>query len=300
MSSYKKLNALLASAPRIPINNRSRIVLFSDCHRGDGGPSDNFMKNQNLYYYALSHYYEEGFTYIELGDGDELWENKRLSDIIEAHGHVYWLLSRFCSRRRLYMLYGNHDREKCRYQTGTYPACLSTYFDARAHCRKPLCPDLPFYEALVLHHEETGREMLLAHGHQGDWFNDSLWPLARFLVRYVWRPLETFLVSDPTSAAKNYKKRDSVERRLSDWAQEQHQMLVAGHTHRPVFPAPDEAPYWNTGSCIHPRCITGIEIDQGWIRLVKWTYFTKEDGTVYVGRELLEGPRGLNTVLLNG
>ena len=34
------------------------------------------------------------FTYIELGDGDELWENRSMKQIIEAHGDVFSLLSR--------------------------------------------------------------------------------------------------------------------------------------------------------------------------------------------------------------
>jgi len=28
------------------------------------------------FFFALEHYYAQGFTYIEIGDGDELYENK--------------------------------------------------------------------------------------------------------------------------------------------------------------------------------------------------------------------------------
>ena len=66
-----------------------KIVLMSDCHRGTGDWSDTFLKNQNIYFSALMNYYEKGYTYIELGDGDELWENKRMKDISEIHNNVF-------------------------------------------------------------------------------------------------------------------------------------------------------------------------------------------------------------------
>ena len=71
-------------------------------------------------------------------------------------------------------------------------------------------------------------------------------------------------------------------------------MLIAGHTHRPVFPSAEEPAYYNDGSCVHPRCITCIEIAGGEIMLAKWAYFIKKDGTVSVGREMLEAPRKLS------
>ena len=53
----------------------------------------------------------------------------------------------------------------------------------------------------------------------------------------------------------------------------------------------NEIQYFNTGSCIHPDCITCIEIVNSEISLVKWDIKTKEDRTVYVDRELLAVPR---------
>ena len=51
--------------------------------------------------------------------------------------------------------------------------------------------------------------------------------------------------------------------------------------------------YFNDGSCIHPRCITAIEIEGGCISLVKWSVMTRKDRTMYVEREILEGPAKL-------
>lgn len=79
MSDQSRIRHAFENAPVFPMNARMRYVLFSDCHRGDGSSNDNFLKNQNLYFTALRHYYDRGYIYIELGDGDELWENRKMS-----------------------------------------------------------------------------------------------------------------------------------------------------------------------------------------------------------------------------
>ena len=57
MSADSRLNAAFTHAPAFPLCRSSRYVLFSDCHRGCGTNNDNFLKNQNLYFAALQHYY---------------------------------------------------------------------------------------------------------------------------------------------------------------------------------------------------------------------------------------------------
>jgi hypothetical protein len=44
---------------------------------------------------------------------------------------------------------------------------------------------------------------------------------------------------------------------------------------------------------VHPRSITGIEIEHGGIPLIKWQIDTREDGVLQVVRVLLEGPQRL-------
>ena len=74
MSADSRLDRAFGHAPVLPLSEHSRYVLFSDCHRGTGTSGDNFLKNQHLYFAALQYYLERNYTYIELGDGDELWE----------------------------------------------------------------------------------------------------------------------------------------------------------------------------------------------------------------------------------
>lgn len=179
MSTYKSLSKVYNKSKIIPYNNQSKFVIMSDCHRGAGNLGDNFLKNQHLFFAALKNYYEKGFTYIELGDGDELWEN---------------------------------------------------------------------------------------------------------------RTMEIWGVNDPTAAGKNFTKKNKVERRLMKWAEIEKKIFIAGHTHRPTFPIVGEGMYFNDGSCVHPRCITALEIEEGKITLVKWCVMTREDRSMYVERVVLEGP----------
>lgn len=293
MSCYQRLCKSFEGAPRLPLNYQTRYVLISDCHRGTGTSNDNFLKNQNLYYAALRHYYQNGYTYIELGDGDELWENRSMEQIIETHGNVFWLLSCFHAKGRLYMLYGNHDmvKKNCRYAEKacyTYPRCCGN----NPHLEnQPLLPGLKFYSGIILENISVpdSMDLYLTHGHQADLFNSTFWRFSRFLVRYLWKPLERYGLLDPTSAAKNYTRKHKTEERLHLFAEQEKVVLITGHTHRPALSA-DDPYYYNSGSCVHPRCITCLEIAHMKIWLVKWTLATRPDMTLYVSREVISGP----------
>ena len=77
-----------------------------------GAVNDNFLKNAGSYYTALQYYYQYGFCYIEAGDGDELWENCTLEQVMKIYEDIFSQLRRFHNEGRLYMLYGNHDMIK--------------------------------------------------------------------------------------------------------------------------------------------------------------------------------------------
>lgn len=51
--------------------------------------------------------------------------------------------------------------------------------------------------------------------------------------------------------------------------------------------------YLNAGSCVHPGCITAIELEQMQMTLVKWKVATRPDMTMYVVREKLAGPAAI-------
>lgn len=299
MSYMTRLDRAFSNAPVLPLSEQTSYVLFSDCHRGTGNSNDNFLKNRTLYYAALTYYEQEDYTYIELGDGDELWENRRYSQIIDIHREIFLMFKKLHEENRLYLLYGNHDHCKknsryCKKHCSTYhPSYIccnkcptSEKPAAPGHCL-PLLPGLQFFPALILKNAQTGTELYLTHGHQADFLNSTLAPLSSFLVRWIWKPLEHLGVQDPTSAARNYTRKRTTEKRLTQWARQNHKILIAGHTHRPMTGSP-VSPYFNTGSCVHPESITCIEISGNALSLVRWRLDTKKNRTLYVKREVLE------------
>ncbi|OQD42579.1 serine/threonine protein phosphatase [Croceivirga radicis] len=292
MSSDRRLTRAYKNAKVVPFNADSKFIIFSDCHRGDNSFADDFANNRNIYFHALNHYYREGFNYCELGDGDELWENINFESIFEAHKNVYQLLRQFHLQHRLHMVWGNHDMV---YRDPKYVENhLSSYFEPIDGEDKSLFVGLTYNEALVLKNEETGQEIFCTHGHQADWWNYKFWKVGRFLVRILWKPLQVVGIADPTSPAKNYKELIRIEKRIKKWIlKNKLKITIAGHTHRPRFPEPGQIPFFNDGSCVHPRSITGIEIVENKIALIKWQIATKPDGTLQIVRVLLEGPEHL-------
>lgn len=284
----KRLKEAYQNAEHIWIDKGSRLVCMSDCHRGVGNRGDNFLPNQNIFLAALGYYYDLGFSYMELGDGDELWENKKLNRIVDFHSDVFELMACFHAEGRFRMLYGNHD---CKKRKGKFlRAHCSQYYCDSEDCQKELFRHIQARESILLKDRISGHEILLLHGHQGDLMNDILWPLTAFLVRFVWRPLELFGVYDPTSAAKNYKKRKKTERRLDRFAGKNQILVLAGHTHRPRLPEPGESFYLNDGSCVHPRGITAMEIEGGRLTLVRWSVMVRHGRSLSVERTVLAGP----------
>lgn len=286
MSAHARISKAFDEALELPLDRNTKYILLSDCHRGNGSHNDNFLKNEFLYVAALEYYFKKGFSYIELGDGDELWENRSIRQIKEVHRQSFEMLAKYYEEGRLYLLYGNHDMVK-------KDRCFARKHFCTCYCTQTmqefsLCPGIRFYEGIILKDLEKQRDIYLTHGHQADLLNSIFWRLSGFLVRYVWKPLEKAGFSDPTSAAKNNTKKKKSERILSDWAKQRGHLLISGHTHHPMM-GTVKSPYFNTGSCIHPGSITGIEIENRCMTLVKWSLGTKEDMTLYVQRNLLGG-----------
>ncbi len=293
MSTSSRLTKILESesTKTVGFNDSSRFVVISDCHRGDNSWADDFADNHNIFYHALQNYYDEGFTYIEVGDGDELWKNRKFGDIRSSYKKVFALLKDFYDNKRAYFLYGNHDMVKR--NPGYVKKNFYKYNDSKEKVEKELFKDVVFLEGLKLRYEPTGDVMLVVHGHQGDLINDTFWKLGRFMVRYLWRPLETIGIKDPTSPAKDGGKKEKVEKRLIDWIEEKKTVLIAGHTHRTMFPKVGETPYFNDGSCVSPRCIKAMEIKNGAICLVRWEIVADKDGLLKVVRDEINGPEKL-------
>jgi UDP-2,3-diacylglucosamine pyrophosphatase LpxH len=234
----------------------------------------------------------QGYEYVEVGDGDELWEYPTFKHIRLAHTDIFIVLKKFFDDHRLTILYGNHNiyLKSKRFVYENY----YTFYDEYNQERVELFKDLEAYEALVLKQKSTNQEILVVHGHQGDFMNDQLWFVSMLLMRYFWRFMHVVGFENPSSPARNLYKRHKVERAYNKWIEKHKMMLICGHTHRPKYPKNNELPYFNTGCCIHTRGITGIEILHGKILMVDWRIASDDNGVVRIKRVVVRGPEPID------
>ncbi len=288
MFTNQRLDAAFREAFPVTFDDTSKFVFFGDVHRGDDSLSDEFGRNRHIYDHALNYYYEGGCTYIEVGDGDELLEQPKFRHIYTAHQTTFEILKRFFKAGRLLMLFGNHNLQM---KDTNY---LEKYYykahDDVSDTDEDLFPGLVAHEALVLIHKDTGQEIFVVHGHQGDTLNDQLWPISFLMIRYFWRFMHILGVKYAASPAKSKQRRHKVERSFNRWNSRRDIMMICGHTHRPRFAKYGEPAYFNTGCCIHPRGITCLELTYGDISLVSWRMSSRRDGSLYIKRTVLQGP----------
>jgi UDP-2,3-diacylglucosamine pyrophosphatase LpxH len=289
MGNLKRLTRIFENAECIQFTNRDRLVFFSDVHRGNNSWADEFARNETTYTYALQYYYKADFTYVEVGDGDELLKFKYVEPIRIAHEQVFRILEKFRSKNRLYYIFGNHDDEYLKPEmVHIRPARI---FEMGAEEMQLPFMNIKAVEGLVFKHKESGVELFAVHGHQGDdLFHRLIW-LNRVLIRLVWRPLQLMGLQDPASIAQNMYKRQKVEEELIRWCKENNQPMLCGHTHKERFAKKGKAPYFNDGSCVHPRYITCIEIVKGEIALIRWRIKPNKKGQLVVQRTVLKGPK---------
>lgn len=285
-----------------------KYVILSDQHKGAGGGADEFRLCKDAYVDALNHYQVDGFTLILLGDAEELWE-QGFRSVRRTYDDVLSLEGSFGFGRYI-RIWGNHD----------------DYWMSDKKVRKHLSPYMPgggVHEGLrfeVVRKQRLLGTLLLLHGHQGTLGSDKI----RFLSKLVLRPyryLQRWFGIGKTTPAKDFCLRGDHERDMYEWAAAQNKMvLIAGHTHRPVWKArthlqkleeelaqmktepksdnrdqrikrkeaeiegrkkktppcndtvKDKWCYFNTGCCkFKDGEITGMEIESGQLRLIKWT-----------------------------
>lgn len=298
--SIKRLNKLYENALEVAFDNKSKLVFISDVHRGDGTYYDDLLSNRNIYMTALNYYYRNAFTYIELGDGDELWKNRNCRNISFNYEDAFRVLNKFKKNKRLYMVYGNHDMEK-KYKRFYKEQVRIIRRNNISHSKEfiDFITDLEFYEGIKFNYTPLNEYFLATHGHQVDIMNSDLWKISRFLVRYVWKFLYGVAgFREPTSPANSHTKRSSIDWKIQKWARDEGKMIVCGHTHNPRLPNRYEPPYINDGACVMPYTMTAIEVERGQIVLVKWIIDSEENGVLKVIRKIIGGPEEIESYLI--
>lgn len=303
---FKSLSRLLRSLKRgyhrrgvsleVDFTN-SPFIIFSDQHKGNRDHGDDFAGNDKNYLAALDYYYSSGFSFINLGDCEELWKYKP-AEVISKNVIPLQSEARFHNIGKYYRTFGNHDI--------TWKDKLEVHMWFKNIFKMPL----PVYEGILLrtHINEKPLSVFMTHGHQGDKMSDNN-PLSTWLVSHMWLPLQRYLNINVNTPANDFKLRDRHNMMMYEWSShKQNLILITGHTHKPVFAAglysdhPNNTineekieistekttrrpTYFNTGCCCYnDEDITGIEIANGMISLVKWHW---ENNTS--NRSVLEG-----------
>lgn len=284
-----------------------RFIIFSDQHKGNGDHADDFAGAATNYREALEYYYKNNYTYINLGDCEELWENKP-EPVLLYYQKIMQQEVAFYTAGRYHRVYGNHD-------------LLWFSNDAVKQFLFPVFGNnLSVYEGILLQTTIDNRPLhiFLTHGHQGDAVSDNN-AFSKWFVGRIWVPIQRWLDFNVNTPATDFHLRDRHNQIMYEWTeQRQNTILITGHTHKPVFesldhlqrltkqlknavqqndepkadsikkeikkkeaeygkkekaaPSPAIRPaYYNTGCCcFNDGDITGIEIENGYMRLVRW------------------------------
>jgi predicted phosphodiesterase len=282
-----------------------KFIIFSDQHKGARNGADDFMLAEPNYLAALKFYCGNNFFFISLGDNEELWENS-LSKVKKYNLATFEAEKKFIEKNVFVKIFGNHDLywdndplawlqlqniygEKLKVYEGlilpvsignkTLHICcthghqgdassdgnwFSKFFVARiwaplqAFLR--INPNTPAYDAVkkTLHnaimYEWSSQQsnILLITGHTHQPVFESLTHLERLYKQYQQATKENNLPLKG-ELEKEIRKRD------------------AGFTEVRADYSNTKPFYFNSGCCcFNDGDITGIEIADGCIRLIKW------------------------------
>lgn len=206
---YESLDKLFAESPVYELHGHDKWVIFSDLHMGDGGSTDDFKMNAELFKVALKEYYlKNQFSLILNGDVEEL-QRFSLRKIMYHWRSIYQVFDEFHQKTRLLKTIGNHD------------------------LRLGVLKESPFpYKLLEAFRFSYKEEFLFFfHGHQA---SKKFQRHNRFIglaLKYFANPLGIKNYSVSHSSMKQYK----IEKRVYHYSAYRKVVSIIGHTHRPLF-----------------------------------------------------------------
>ncbi len=222
----RRLDQILATARQagaIELRPGDRYVVFSDQHKGARNRADDFEQCESTYIKALEHYDQAGWKLVLLGDCEEFLEES-VPDVISAYADIFERLAHFYPHR-LAKIYGNHDLA---WQSDTL---VRTYL-------YPFMPGIEVLPCLLFHYSDGANasgEIFLVHGHQGTLSSDAFAFLGRMVLPW-YRMLQNRFGIGGTFPSQDVCLRSEQDNRMYTWASEKQKfILIAGHTHRPVW-----------------------------------------------------------------
>jgi UDP-2,3-diacylglucosamine pyrophosphatase LpxH len=262
----------------IPLDSTTgRFIIFSDQHKGGKNGADDFMLAESNYLAALEYYNSQAFHLICLGDCEELWENT-LVQVKKNNLDSFQAEKKFVRRKAFTKIFGNHDLD---WEINPLAAneLKEIYGDS-----------VIALEAVTLESKIGDHQLCIfcTHGHQGDEQSDGNY-FSKFFISNIWAPLQAYLRINPNTPAYNATLKTRHNSLMYEWSSLQKDLLlITGHTHQPVFESLThlerlqvrknnnaymnvKPTYFNTGCCcFDDGDITGIEIVDGAMNLIKW------------------------------
>ncbi|MBA3674353.1 MAG: metallophosphoesterase [Chitinophagaceae bacterium] len=262
---------------------KDKFIIFSDHHKGNKDHGDDFANNEPNYLAALDYYLLNKFTYINLGDAEELWKYEP-KEVISKNITALRSEARFQQENKYFKTFGNHD------------VTWKNKLDVDIWFKDIFNLPLPIYEGILLKIliKEEQLSIFVTHGHQGDKMSDNN-ALSTWMVAHIWRPLQRYLRINVNTPAKDFILRDKHNIMMHQWSsRRKNLLLITGHTHKPVFASglysdhPNNTvnetkiavaerkstlkpSYFNSGCCCYnDGDVTGIEIADEKISLIKW------------------------------
>jgi predicted phosphodiesterase len=252
------------------------FIIFSDQHKGNKDRADDFAKSEANYVAALQYYQQQCFTFISLGDTEEIWKYKP-EEVMPQNEIAFRAEAAFQIDNKYYRTFGNHD------------IIWKNKWDVERLLKPYFKMPLAVKEAIVLKTkiDDEFLNIFCTHGHQGDKLSDNN-VVSTWLVAHIWAPIQRYLQINVNTPSKDDTLRNKHNKFMYEWSSsKKNLLLVTGHTHKPVFASGKysnhpsnkindietllKPTYYNTGCCcFSDGDITGIEIAEGFIRLVKW------------------------------
>jgi len=236
------------------LKENSRIIVFSDHHRGAKNGADDFMKAETSYLAALDYYFENKFQYISLGDSEELWENT-LNQVKKNNTITFEAEKRFILKDKFFKVFGNHDlywdnslivsqQLKAIYgkKLRVFEGIILEKDNKEEHTEKKKVSKpfsflkiKPDTDSEVLPIANCPLTIFLTHGHQGDASSDGNW-FSKFFVANIWAPLQSYLRINFNTPAYDEDLKTAHNLIMYEWsAKYKSLILITGHTHQPVF-----------------------------------------------------------------
>jgi len=85
-----------------------KFIIFSDQHKGIRNGADDFVLAEPNYLAAMEYYAQQDFCFINMGDSEELWENS-LWKVKKKNTAVFDAEKKFIRNNKYVKIFGNHD-----------------------------------------------------------------------------------------------------------------------------------------------------------------------------------------------